>query len=75
MTYNPENGLYENILLLKQGYYSYNYLIRNEDGSFTPLQTEGNFCYTENKYQCLVYYKAAGDRTDTLVGYKQIRIN
>lgn len=75
MTYNSENGLYENILLLKQGYYSYNYLIRNEDGSFTPLQTEGNFCYTENKYQCLVYYKAAGDRTDTLVGYKQIRIN
>lgn len=75
MIYNPQNGLYENVLLLKQGYYSYNYLVKNGDGSFSPLQSEGNFCYTENKYQCLVYYKAAGDRTDTLVGYQQIRIN
>lgn len=75
MIYNPQNGLYENVLLLKQGYYSYNYLVKNVDGSFSPLQSEGNFCYTENKYQCLVYYKAAGDRTDTLVGYRQIRIN
>lgn len=75
MIYNPQNGLYENVLLLKQGYYSYNYLVKNVDGSFSPLQSEGNFCYTENKYQCLVYYKAAGDRTDTLVGYQQIRIN
>lgn len=75
MIYNPQNGLYENVLLLKQGYYSYNYLVKNEDGCFSPLQSEGNFCYTENKYQCLVYYKAAGDRTDTLVGYQQIRIN
>lgn len=75
MIYNPQNGLYENVLLLKQGYYSYNYLVKNGDGSFSPLQSEGNFCYTENKYQCMVYYKAAGDRTDTLVGYRQIRIN
>lgn len=75
MTYNQETGLYENILLLKQGYYSYNYLIKSENESFCPLQSEGNFCYTENKYQCLIYYKAAGDRTDTLVGYRQIRIN
>lgn len=75
MIYNPQNGLYENVLLLKQGYYSYNYLVKNEDGCFSPLQSEGNFCYTENKYQCMVYYKAAGDRTDTLVGYQQIRIN
>lgn len=75
MIYNPQNGLYENVLLLKQGYYSYNYLVKNEDGCFSPLQSEGNFCYTENKYQCLVYYKATGDRTDTLVGYQQIRIN
>lgn len=75
MIYNPQNGLYENVLLLKQGYYSYNYLVKNEDGCFSPLQSEGNFCYTENKYQCLVYDKAAGDRTDTLVGYQQIRIN
>ena len=75
MIYNPQNGLYENVLLLKQGYYSYNYLVKNGDGSFSPLQSEGNFCYTENKYQCMVYYKAAGDMTDTLVGYRQIRIN
>lgn len=75
MIYNPENGLYENVLLLKQGYYSYNYLVKDEDGCFSPLQSEGNFCYTENKYQCLVYYKAAGDRTDTLIGYQQIKIN
>ena len=75
MRYNPESGLYENVIMLKQGYYSYQYLIRTDDGSLKPLQSEGNFCYTENKYQCLVYYRAAGDRTDRLVGYRQIVIN
>lgn len=75
MSYNPESGLYENVIMLKQGYYSYQYLIRTDDGSLKPLQSEGNFCYTENKYQCLVYYRAAGDRTDRLVGYRQIVIN
>lgn len=75
MGYNPESGLYENVIMLKQGYYSYQYLIRTDDGSLKPLQSEGNFCYTENKYQCLVYYRAAGDRTDRLVGYRQIVIN
>ena len=75
MSYNPESGLYENVIMLKQGYYSYQYLIRTDYGSLKPLQSEGNFCYTENKYQCLVYYRAAGDRTDRLVGYRQIVIN
>ncbi|MGM9705840.1 MAG: DUF5103 domain-containing protein [Prevotella sp.] len=75
MEYNAESKCYEKTVLLKQGYYSYQYLMRKSDTEYVPVPTEGNFCYTENKYQCLVYYRGVGQRTDRLVGYAQVRIN
>lgn len=75
MTYNTQEQCYENTLLLKQGYYSYQYLLEKSDGTLVPLPSEGSFCHTENQYQCLVYYRGAGQRTDQLVAYTQVRIN
>ena len=73
MTYNRETQAYEATALLKQGYYSYQYLVLRDDGSTMPVSTEGSFFQTVNKYQVLVYYRGLGDRTDRLVGFEEIK--
>lgn len=73
MVYNEEKHLYEASVMLKQGYYSYQYLQQKKDGSLAPLPSEGSFYQTENQYQVLVYYRGNNDRTDRLVGYQEIR--
>lgn len=74
MAYDPADGLYHATVRLKQGYYSYQYLLSRPDGTTAPLSTEGNFHETENQYQALVYYKGIGERADRLVAYRQIRV-
>lgn len=69
MSWNENDGLYEAVVPLKQGYYNYQYITRNADGSFAPLPSEGNFYQTENSYQLLVYFRGQGERTDRLVSY------
>ena len=68
MRYDGGKGIYYTRLLLKQGYYSYNYT--TETGGIPP--SEGSFYQTENRYQALVYYKSAMDRTWRLVGYRAV---
>jgi len=72
MTYDEAEGCYTNTLLLKLGYYSYQYLVMAQDGTLRPVTTEGSFYQTENSYQVLVYYRGTGERTDRLVGYCKI---
>ena len=69
MKWNEKNQQYEGELLLKQGYYSYQYLMMKPEEKLKPVPSEGNFYQTENTYQALIYFKANGDRTDRLVGY------
>ena len=73
MIYNSSTGLYEESILLKQGYYSYKYLVMDKDGKAHNLPSEGNFFQTENSYQALVYYRGNGERTDRLVGYANLK--
>lgn len=73
MEYDEETGSYQGRVLLKQGYYSYQYLVLRDDGSTMPVSTEGSFFQTVNKYQVLVYYRGLGDRTDRLVGFNEIK--
>lgn len=73
MTYNPEKHCYEAVVLQKQGYYSYQYLMMDSHGVLRTMPTEGDFFQTENKYQTLVYFRASGDRTDRLVGYQEVQ--
>lgn len=75
MEYDEQAQLYGKTVLLKQGYYSYQYLEHKGDGIFAPLTSEGNFYETENEYQCLIYYKGVGQRSDRLVGYGEVSIN
>ncbi len=75
MRFDPKLGLYQKTLLLKQGYYSYSYILRdrnepNDMDDFTD--TEGNHWETENNYSIFVYYHAPGTRYDQLVGFSSI---
>lgn len=81
MDYNPEARLYEKTLLLKQGYYNYQYLFcpggreagQSAPSAASPGPTEGDFYETENEYQIYVYHRPFGGRCDELVGFLQIR--
>ncbi len=71
MEYNADKGVYEKTLLLKQGYYNYNYItkdIRNKNSKAETAFTEGDYWETENTYTVLVYYRSLGARSDELWG-------
>ena len=73
MSYDETQKVYEAAVLLKQGYYSYQYLVLREDGTTMPVSSEGSFYQTANKYQVLVYYRGTGDRADRLLGFAEIK--
>ena len=73
MTWDEESQTWQATLLLKQGYYSYEYLVADsKTKELRNLPSEGNFFQTENRYQAMVYYKGTGERTWRLVGYQQV---
>lgn len=75
MLFNAKQGVYQKTLLLKQGYYSYNYILRDMDQA-DPLQdfaeTEGDHWETENDYSVFVYYRPPGERHDHLIGLRTV---
>lgn len=72
MKYNAERGVYEALVFLKQGYYSYQYLAVPHGGQMKgqTAPIEGDFYQTENNYTVLVYYRQTGSRYDQLVGWR-----
>ena len=75
MHFDTKLGVYQKKLLLKQGYYSYSYILRdrNEPNDMDDfVETEGSFTETENDYGVFIYYHAPGTRNDQLVGYINI---
>lgn len=75
MVYDDEKQMYEAQVLMKLGYYSYQYLLVGTDGRVGILPSEGSFYQTENKYQAFVYFREQGGRTDRLVGYTEVDYN
>jgi hypothetical protein len=80
MEFNAKLGLYQKTILLKQGYYSYNYVLRDmssANGNTNDVlvamddynETEGNHWETENNYSLILYYRAPGARHDQIIGY------
>ncbi len=72
MQYDETENTYRAVIMQKQGYYSYQYLLKHDDGTTSIPPTEGSFFQTENRYQAYVYYRGPGERTWRLVGYRQI---
>jgi Domain of unknown function (DUF5103) len=68
MTFNPDKGIYETHLLMKQGYYDYTYVAVDKNNPAIRNEMDGNYYETENLYTILVYYKSFTDRADQLIG-------
>jgi len=69
MIYNSERKEYECTMLLKQGWYNYEYAFLKDglkDG--TASLFEGSHYETENDYIVLMYYRNPRDRYDRVIG-------
>ncbi|MDR1455728.1 MAG: DUF5103 domain-containing protein [Tannerella sp.] len=74
MEYNAETGCYEKAVLLKQGYYNYQYVFLPHGAAGGELlRTEGSHYQTENEYAVTVYYRPMGARYDRIVGRVTVR--
>lgn len=75
MEYDAARGLYTRTMLLKQGYYSYAYVTKNDqhpEEKAEPSLTEGNYWETENEYTVLFYYRSFSSRHDELAGIRSV---
>ena len=68
MEWDEEDQSYNAVVLQKLGYYNYQLLMADFDGTTHLLPEEGSFYQTENSYTALVYYKGTGERSWRLVG-------
>ena len=69
MIFNPDSGIYEIDIKLKQGFYNYKYVLVNAQGELEEGVISGDFYETENNYKVLVYYRDLGARYDRIVGF------
>ena len=70
MYFNPSLELFEGVLLLKQGFYNYKYIVVDQEG-LQKNAISGTHAATENSYTALVYYRDNGALYDALVGVGQ----
>jgi hypothetical protein len=71
MIFNDETSSYEQTIVLKQGYYNYEYLLLPVNSACGRIaETEGNHFETANSYSFYVYWRELGARYDRLVGYR-----
>jgi len=70
MYYNPSLEIYEGVLLLKQGFYNYKYVLKNKD-QINKNFFSGSNALAENDYLILVYYRSIGQQYDELIGVGQ----
>lgn len=69
MDYNPEKGVFEKAVLIKQGFNNYNYTVLDAANILDEKNAvDGNYYETENLYNALVYYRANGERYDRVIG-------
>lgn len=71
LRYNFEQKAYEGRLLLKQGYYNFQY-VTIEKGKLDFTYIDGNHALTENSYTTLVYYHDFSGGYDRLIGHTEI---
>jgi hypothetical protein len=68
MEYVPDGEFYTKRLLLKQGYYNYIYVLKdNKTGKTDESIIEGSHWETENEYTVWVYFRPTGGLYDRLV--------
>ena len=73
MEYDSVKKEYYGTLILKQGWYDYQYILRSQQ--YPPWHLEGSHFETENMYEIFVYYRPFQPRADLLVGYLRLAKN
>lgn len=73
MRYDSAHEEYTSRVLLKQGFYDYQYLVKSP--SLPPYYFEGSHFETQNSYEILVYYKPFQPRAEQLIGYIRLEEN
>jgi hypothetical protein len=69
MVYNYEKAQYECTMLLKQGWYNYEYVFQKDgENTIVPTEFEGSHYETENDYLIIVYYRNPRERFDRVLG-------
>lgn len=68
MVFNKEKNSFEASILLKQGFYNYNFTTLNTDTIPDLHEIDGSFYETENEYTAIVYYRAIGAIYDRVIG-------
>ena len=73
MIYNFRDVQYECTILLKQGWYNYEFVyLKDGDNEGVASLFEGNHYETENDYLVIVYYRNPRDRYDRIIGTKAV---
>ena len=68
--FNPEHQGYEIRLLLKQGYYNYQYAVLKKGATMADVtMIEGNHWETENEYNIMIYFRETGSLFDRLLNF------
>jgi hypothetical protein len=73
MVYDSTTRQYHARVLLKQGWYDYQYTV--ESKSLPAYYLEGTHFETENLYEIFVYYRPFQPRADVLIGYQKFIVN
>lgn len=73
MQYDSVRKEYHASVLLKQGWYDYQYILQSQ--TLPPYHIEGSHFETENMYEIFVYYSAFQPRADLLIGYMRLEKN
>lgn len=73
LSYNYDRGGLEGSLLLKQGYYNYQFLMLPNNSKIGEYEMiEGNFFDMNNEYNFFIYYKPRSGRYDRLVNVTKV---
>ena len=69
MDYNPEKGIYEKAIMIKQGFTNFQYVVADENKKIDYENAiDGNFWQTENNYFAIIYYRENNQRYDRIIG-------
>jgi hypothetical protein len=69
MKFNLVKGQYESTMLLKQGWYNYEYVfLKDGDNEGVASKFEGSHYETENDYLVIVYFRNPRGRYDRIIG-------
>lgn len=73
MRYDTAQNSYVADILLKQGWYDYQYVVKG--AGTNPYHFEGSHFETENQYEIFVYYRPFQPQADLLIGYLRLEAN